>query len=157
MRRSLDATIARAALGAVLLVLAGQARAMPPPIATFKAKSSEVHLAFMCGPPRTMFLAVSGLDKGWGREHAPEISIGSRHHFRLRIVADGDQALLSDLPAPRKGVSRRLISAAKSGRPIELVGLASKELPLGLRAFRLDQARVAIEIVEKTCGLAPAP
>lgn len=53
-------------------------------------------------------------------------------------------------------MSLSLASAAESGRPIELTGLASKALPLGLRVFRLATARISIEDVEKSCGMKPA-
>lgn len=138
------------------MLASGSVQAMPPLIGASQAGSTgESYLTFMCGSDGSMWLDISGMREGWGRDPGPEIAIG-RQRFRMRAIVVHDTLLLSDLRAPAKGVSQRLVSAAKVGRPIEMVGFAGKELSLGMRAYRVANARAAIEDVEKSCGLTPS-
>ena len=141
------------ALSAAMLLAAGRADALPPVQATFRSASADASLTFGCGSSGVI-LSAFGLPKGWGTP-TPELRVGSRH-FRMRAVPGKNLLLLSDRRAPADGVSRALISAAKSGR-IDLVGRGSEGLQPGLRVFRLDHARARIETVEAYCSMRPAP
>lgn len=144
--------IPSAALAALFVLPAGAARTMVPVVAAFESAGRQ--LTFVCGSDRAIWLNVSGLPDSSARSSALEIRIGART-FRLRAIDLDEWLLLSDLRAPGKGVSRNLVSAAKAGRAIELIDRAAKSPPVESQAFRLPNARAAIENVERSCGLKP--